>query len=91
MLWSFPPQILASDSGRCCAAGRIAHREGAELSVAVGVHDVPGFISSELENASAYATIDDSALLLGSQSDVASMRRLTAISISRPQFSQDQT
>ena len=50
---------------------------------------VPGFISSELENASAHATIDDSTLLLGSQSDVASMRRLTAVSISRPQFSQD--
>jgi hypothetical protein len=45
----------------------------------------------EIEHASAHAATDDSMLVLGSRSDLASMRRLTAISISRPQFSQDQT
>ena len=41
--------------------------------------------------ASAHAATDDSTLVLDSRSDAASMRKLTAISISQPQFSQDQT
>ena len=33
-----PPTISASGSGRCRAAGRLADREGASLSVAAGAH-----------------------------------------------------
>jgi len=34
-----PPTISASDCGRSCAAGRLAHRFGARLSVASGALD----------------------------------------------------
>src|SRR5436190_187738 len=34
-----PPQTLASGPGRCRAAGRVAHCEGTDLSVAAGASD----------------------------------------------------
>src|SRR5262249_49311088 len=34
-----PPEFLASGRRRCCAAGSVAHRTGADLSVATGASD----------------------------------------------------
>ncbi len=36
---TFPPHILASGRGRCRAAGPLADREGAKLSVPAGAYD----------------------------------------------------